>query len=68
MKPTVDWKREEPIPLRVVVVEPSRYAELLISRRKLERLWNRPTRLLDLETHEVFVNQIESDARLAEGA
>jgi hypothetical protein len=43
---------------RVVVVDPSRYAELLVSRRQLERVVDREGELHDRETHETFVPQV----------
>jgi hypothetical protein len=55
-------------PERVVVVDSSKYAELLVSRRKLERVVNREDQLHDVETHETFVQQsLRKDGDLRTG-
>jgi hypothetical protein len=54
--------------VRIVQVEPSRFMELLVSRRKLERVEKRNDQLLDLETHEIFVRIGKPEAHFAAGA
>ncbi len=54
--------------VRIVQVEPSRFMELLVSRRKLERVDKRNDQLLDLETHEIFVRIGKAEAHFAAGA
>ena len=67
MKPTEQWQRPPARPDRIVEVDSSEFAELLISRRKLERLFDASDRVRDLETHEIFVRRVVSEARLAKG-
>ena len=57
-----------PAPHRVVEVEMSRYLELLVSRRRLERVFEKEDRLHDVETDETFVLDAESVAWMAKGA
>jgi hypothetical protein len=57
-----------PSSVRVVQVEPSRFMELLVSRRKLERVEKRSDQLIDLETHEIFVRVAKPEAHFAAGA
>ena len=54
--------------VRIVQVEPSRFMELLVSRRKLERVEKRSDQLFDLETHEIFVRVGKLEAHFAAGA
>ena len=74
MKPDAPNSREPrpsggvPDAVRIVQVEPSRFMELLVSRRKLERVEKRNDQLFDLETHEIFVRVGESEAHFAAGA
>lgn len=53
---------------RVVVVEAASWVDLLVSRRKLERVGNGEGRLHDLETDETFVMKSRLDDWLAKGA
>ena len=53
---------------RLVEVDESRYEELLISNRRLERVWNRLLWLRDLDTDEVFFHRLASSPRLSECA
>lgn len=57
-----------PAPHRVVEVEMRRYVELLVSRRRLERVFERADQLHDVETDETFVLDAESVAWMAKGA
>jgi hypothetical protein len=66
MKPNDAWTRPAVAGDRVVLVEESTYVELLISRRRLHRAWDRPSRLIDLETREIFVRRAEEEARRAD--
>jgi hypothetical protein len=61
-------KRSEAISPRVVVVDRLKYDELLVSRRKLERIGDRDDRLHDLETHEIFVVEDGAEIGLARHA
>ncbi|HET6164715.1 MAG TPA: hypothetical protein VFG37_13690 [Planctomycetota bacterium] len=54
--------------VRIVQVEPSRFMELLVSRRKLERVEKRSDQLVDVETHEIFVRIGKPEAHFAAGA
>ena len=51
---------------RVVEVDLPQYENLLISRRRLQRVPNRLLWLRDLDTDEVFVSAEASSARLSE--
>ena len=53
---------------RVVVVDRSKYDELLVSRRKLERVGDRDERLHDRETHEIFVVEESDEVGMARNA
>jgi len=55
-------------PARVVQVEIRRYVELLVSRRKLERVFEKADQLHDRDTDETFVLDAESVASMAKGA
>jgi hypothetical protein len=69
MKPDPTSPRDaRPQSVRIVQVEPSRFMELLVSRRKLERVEKRNDQLLDLETHEIFVRIGKPEAHFAAGA
>lgn len=63
MKPNESWARAAKAPEQIVVVDEGRYVELLLSRRRLDRVWDRPTRLIDLDTREVFVHRAEAEGR-----
>jgi hypothetical protein len=60
-----DETREKELRDHLVVVDPSRYAALLISRRRLERVWNRSEWLHDLDTDEIFASQLEAKSHAA---
>jgi hypothetical protein len=74
MKPDTPGTRDEnssgllPPKVRIVQVEPSRFMELLVSRRKLERVEKRSDQLVDVETHEIFVRIGKPEAHFAAGA
>ena len=74
MKPDTPRIRDEsssgllPSKVRIVQVEPSRFMELLVSRRKLERVEKRNDQLVDVETHEIFVRIGKPEAHFAAGA
>ena len=74
MKPDAPTDRATPLSgpfppkVRIVQVEPSRFMELLVSRRKLERVEKRNDQLVDVETHEIFVRIGEPEASFAAGA
>lgn len=74
MKPDKPGLRDEhpsallPPNVRIVQVEPSRFMELLVSRRKLERVEKRSDQLVDVETHEIFVRIGKPEAHFAAGA
>jgi hypothetical protein len=53
---------------RVVVVDRTKYRELLVSRRKLERVGEHEDRLHDRETHEIFVVEEDDEVGLARNA
>ena len=55
-------------PQRVVVVDRSKYDELLVSRRNLERFGERDERLLDRETREIFVVEEGAEVGMARNA
>jgi hypothetical protein len=62
---------EQPLPVpptRVVQVEIRKYVELLVSRRKLERVFEKADQLRDRDTDEIFVLDAESVAWMAKGA
>ena len=62
---------ERPVPVpptRVVHVEIRRYVELLVSRRKLVRVFEKADQLHDVDTDETFVLDAESVAWKAKGA
>lgn len=61
-------KRAKTGAARVVVVDRLKYDELLVSRRKLERIGDRDDRLHDLETHEIFVVEDGAEIGLARHA
>jgi hypothetical protein len=61
MKPNESWVPPPAAPERMVVVDEATYLELLVSRRHLERRWDRPTRLLDRHTRELFVHRAEAE-------
>ena len=54
--------------VRITQVEPSRFMELLVSRRKLERVEKHADQLVDLETREIFVRIGKPEAAFAAGA
>jgi hypothetical protein len=69
MKPEPTSQRDaRPQSVRIVQVEPSRFMELLVSRRKLERVEKRNDQLLDLETHEIYMRIGKPEAHFAAGA
>jgi len=69
MKPEPTSQRDaRPQGVRIVQVEPSRFMELLVSRRKLERVEKRNDQLLDLETHEIYMRIGKPEAHFAAGA
>lgn len=64
-------QEERPVPVppsRVVKVEIRKYLELLVSRRKLERVFEKSDQLHDVDTDETFVLDAESVAWMAKGA
>jgi hypothetical protein len=68
MKPIDPRPRTETSAHPVVVVDAIDFEQLLISRRKLERRWDKPTQLVDLETNEIYVSREESESRFAQSA
>jgi hypothetical protein len=63
-----DEQQASAAPARLVQVEMRKYVELLVSRRRLERVLEKADQLHDLETDETFVLDAESVAWMAKGA
>ena len=68
MKPVEPQQRTRTSAAAVVMVDAVVFEELLISRRRLERRWDKQTQLVDLETHEIYVSREESESRFAQSA